>query len=337
MARAAIVCRGVHCPQAADGLGWVVQAAQAAVAIAQKLGVFNKKIAKSEAMWEAYKPISGQAPGSQMEACPFELAFEGMWKTNNKRLAGLNKQYPDRESFKQWLISTLARAIVDGKISGTVTAEGVAGSFLFPYMDSLGAQYQDYAAMRQIFVDLVDRALHDIPIGRNAVPGCVGSSNAPPIPKLTDAVAAISPQTAAAMTQAPAGAAPAPSPSSAVLPGPAAPPAAAVVPPTIATPPILPASPTVDDIRVIVDDITRKVAASSQGLTQDQVAAIANNTALQYLSRQGVQTSQPVVQQAVAQQAQSSASDLDWKKWVIPGVFALSGVFVAYLLSARRR
>lgn len=285
----------------------------------------GKKIARSEQAWDAYKRVAGSQPGRAWPAREWELAFEGMWKTNNKRLAGVNRTYPSREPFKEWVVNAIAKDFLAGKINGDMSAEQIAQISVFPEMDRLGASYKDYAAMKAIFVDLVDRIITAQPFARYQVTG-IGGGNQPKIATLSEVLERLAPTPPAPSSTGPT----VPVPADAVPPG--------VAPPAIAAPAPLPAGATSADVTSAVKQIADALLATQQGQalsTSAQTDAV-NAAALEWLRSQGVPTSSPKVQDTVAKASTASVASAG-SNWLIPALAVGGMIAIASTKNGGRR
>jgi len=342
-----------------ENLGWVVQAGQAVMAarkmippdIKKKLDqfsvghqimkLFKSKTPKASQVWKEYVPIAGQVLGSEIDPVLFEEAFKGMWDTGQSDLGGVVQKYrSDRapiERFKADILDVLARAVIDGRIAGTVTAPGVYQSIVLPWLATMNvspvfAQSSGWAGSGlghpryELMVALVDRMLHDQRTGRNDLEH-YQRENAPylKIPKLTDRAAELGGGTSAVITAAP---------SSGVMPVQATP--STVAPPAIAVPAPLPPGPaSIIDVQAAVRDIMNSIISSpaAANLTQQQIADAVSATAFKWLQGPGVPTNNATVQTAVS----TEVKRFDWQRWAVPaGITAVAGIG-AYFLFRRRR
>lgn len=298
----------------------------------------GKKVATSEQAWDAYKPIAGSQPGRSWPAKAWEWAFEGMWKTNNKRLAGVNRTYPSREPFKEWLVNAIAKAIQSGQLAGTLTAEQVAQIVLFPEMDRLGVKYQDYPAMRYIFIDLVDRIITDQPFTRAQVPG-IGGGNQPKISTLKELMEKQFSATAPSQPPVTTGSA---SPVTTVKTPPSAmaPPLQLPAPGPVQPIPQISSTPSQSDIDSLTNAIVSNMVATGR-INLQAPDSSSTNIALQevmrYLGTAGVRPSQQLTQ-AVAETAKETIAEKKngGKTMLIVAGLGLAGLLI-YSLSRKRR
>lgn len=172
------------------------------------------------------------------------------------------------------------------------------------------------------FMPVVVKVCQDT-AGKGA-PGCPDYYNLPVMKHLMldllDYAASVELPQVVLPTEPPPGA-----PSTVKLPDPAATPVPAAVAPSIPNPPALPPQPTNKDVQVAVQDIVKNLQQNSSGLTPEQVADIANKTALQWLQSQGVKSSAPEVKEVVATTAQQAAAGQS-SMWLV-GIAAAAGLF----------
>lgn len=284
----------------------------------------NKHTAKSEIVWDEYKRTAG-APGTSYDSAGFEQSFEGMWKTNNKALGGVNKQWPSREPMKVALVEDLAKALVSGQVQISQGSNAIYNSFVLPWLTAHGADANVYGKLtdprRQIMLDLTDRILANIPVGRDSVIGLKGNTDLH-VPTLQEAIAKITPPSSQPNAATPPAVATIVTggngqPSIAV---PSAPPVTANQAPGGATPLVSP-----------------QAAADATALIQSMLANNASQAdvykaALTKLQASGVPIT-PQLQQSVASEIKAQSVPTSW--YVIGGVIAIAAL--AYFTRSKRR
>lgn len=285
----------------------------------------GKKIAKSEATWDAYKKIAGQGQfvNSDDDYIIAEI-WKGAFDTNHKTYRG--GPIKERGDWVRWLAQLLNAAIADGRINEHSTPYGIVEQIIVPGMRAYGAGLKH--VFRDLWAEMATRLIMGKGIGNRQDGKSTGdivtlaSAGFPPgFVRPAPPVAALPAPQATATPMPPVVSVPSQyGPSTGFVPPPqgqkvpdVVPVPASALPPDVVPPAVqvmpLPPDPSQQQISAAVQQLTAQLMQQSQmrNVDSSQAAQAATQAAMQWLQSQGVSAKEQDVRAAAESVTQAGA------------------------------
>lgn len=139
------------------------------------VSLMHGKTAKSEVVWDKYKPGAGKTLGRNYAEGDFAEVIKGAFDTN-KNIFGSN----DREGTMAKIAGAIVQAVKSGQVPTNATAGQVYLSVIRPLLAGSGVnmgKFDAHPTMAPLFVDIADRYLNNLPITRADMPAFSGNSS----------------------------------------------------------------------------------------------------------------------------------------------------------------